>query len=342
MARQVYNTSKQVNAFHNEQIAIVGQARTDMRTRRNTNRNRLKTGLQRDGKPKPLGSHTQGSYAMHTMVQDANLDYDIDDGLYFKATDLVGSQGAAMSSLDVRKMVCAALQDDKFTTPPDVRKNCVRVYYNAGYHVDIPSYRRHETTNVWTGKTEYSYELAGAIWRTSDAKKVTSWFNETNKELSPESIGEGQFRRTVRYLKMFSKSRGSWKGKNPSGFALTKLATECFIARLNHDDEALRSTMTAMANRLEYNKRIVHPVVDEDLTTSTDPRSTHLLDRLKENLAYLDVLDEANCTHEKAMKAWDRVFSTDWFSNQPPGDGSKDGEPTSPVNKSGGGIYANK
>ncbi len=336
----MFNTSKQVRGFHDEKIAIIGNERTDMRTRRNSNRTRLKAGLARDGKPKPIGSHTQGSYAMHTMVQDGNLDYDIDDGLYFKSSDLVGAQGAAMSSLDVRKMICAAVQDDKFNTPPDVRTNCVRVYYNAGYHVDIPAYRRIETTNIWTGKVEYSYELAGASWKKSDAKQVTVWFREKNKELSPEAVGEGQFRRIVRYLKMFSKSRSSWKGKNPSGFALTKLASECFVSRLNHDDDALRSTMRAIADRLVWNKQVRHPVIDEDLISSNDPRSTHLMDRLNENLAHLDVLDEADCTHEKAMKAWDKVFCTSWFSGQPPEDGDGDDEPKSPVNKSGGGTYA--
>ncbi|WP_153008127.1 cyclic GMP-AMP synthase DncV-like nucleotidyltransferase [Sphingomonas yabuuchiae] len=336
----MFNTSKQVRGFHDEKVAIVGGERTNMRTRRNSNRTRLKAGLIRDGKPKPLGSHTQGSYAMHTMVQDDNLDYDIDDGLYFKAADLVGAQGGAMSALEVRKMVCAAVQDDKFKTPPDVRTNCVRVYYDAGYHVDIPTYRRLETTNIWTNKIEYSYELAGASWRKSDAKKVTTWFNETNKDLSPEAVGEGQFRRVVRYLKMFSKSRPSWKGKNPSGFALTKLASECFVGRLNRDDDALRSTMKSIADRLVYNKSVQHPVVDEELISDGDPRPTYFMDRLNENLGHLDVLDEVDCTHEKAMKAWDKVFCTSWFSEQPPEDGDDDGEPKSPVNKSGGGTYA--
>ena len=336
----MFNTSTQVKSYHHDKVAIVGQARKDMRSRRDTNRDRLKAGLERDSKPKPLGSHTQGSYAMHTMVQDDNLDYDIDDGVYFKASDLAGPQGAAMSALDVRKMVCAAVQDDKFNTAPDVRANCVRVYYNTGYHVDIPAYRRNETTNIWTNKPEYSYELAGASWRKSDAKQVTVWFRKTNKELSPEAVGEGQFRRVVRYLKIFSKSRTSWKGKNPSGFALTKLASECFVNSLNRDDEALRSTMKAIADRLMYNKTVQHPVVDEYLISDGDPRPTYLMDRLNENLGHLNVLDGTDCTHEKAMKAWDKVFCTSWFSEQPPEDGDDDGEPKSPVNKSGGGTYA--
>ncbi|WFU14848.1 hypothetical protein [Bradyrhizobium sp. CB3481] len=29
------------------------------------------------------------------------------------------------------------------------------------------------------------------------------------------------------------------------------------------------------------------------------------------------MLDKSDCTHEKAMKAWDNLFCTDWFSKQP-------------------------
>jgi hypothetical protein len=37
-------------------------------------------------------------------------------------------------------MVRDAVDDDKFKKPPEVRPNCVRVFYEAGYHVDLPVY----------------------------------------------------------------------------------------------------------------------------------------------------------------------------------------------------------
>lgn len=336
----MFNTSKQITQFHVDQVALVGQARTDMRNRRNTNRARLKKGLSDNGDPKPVGCHTQGSYAMHTMIQDINLDYDIDDGVYFKADDLKGSQGAEMTALTVRKMVCSALHSDQFNTPPSVRTNCVRVYYNQGYHVDVPAYRRFETVDAWTGKTTYSYELAGANWRASDPRQVTDWFKKTNSDLSPD-IGEGQFRRMVRLVKKFSRSRGSWKGKNPSGFALTKLASEVFVSRLNRDDIAFRETLKAMHNRLAWNKVIQHPIIDENLTNADDGRGAHFYDRLDENLKHLNALDEAACTHADAMKAWDKFFCTNWFSDQPPEDNDgNDDQPKSPVDKRAGGTFA--
>lgn len=340
------NTTVQVRGFHDEEVALTTTERSDMRNRRNSNRDRLKKGLDKNGDPKPIGCHTQGSYSMKTMVQDANCDYDIDDGVYFKAADLKGSQGADKSALQVRQMVCAALQDDKFATPPEVRKNCVRVYYEAGYHVDVPAYRRHETKDFW-GTVTYSYELASSDWKASDPRAVTKWFDETNKDLSPDT-GDGQFRRTVRLLKAFARSRNSWKGKNLSGFAITKLASDTFYASDGRDDEALRHTMKSMASSLQLTQQIIHPVLQsENLTGNGDTKAIHFRDRLDENLKHLEVLDTVDCTHEEAMAAWDKVFCSSWFSGQPDpnagdddsGDGGN-GSPKAPVNKQGGGRYA--
>ena len=56
--------------------------------------------------------------------------------------DLVGERGAEMTSLQARQMVRDAVDDGKFKQAPEVRSNCVRVLYEAGYHVDLPVYRR--------------------------------------------------------------------------------------------------------------------------------------------------------------------------------------------------------
>lgn len=340
------NTAQQVRGFHDAEVALTTPERSDMKGRRDANRSRLKKGLEKNSDPKPVGCHTQGSYAMKTMVQDANCDYDIDDGVYFKASDLKGSQGADKSALQVRQMVCAALQDDKFATQPEVRKNCVRVYYEAGYHVDVPAYRRNESKDYW-GTVTYSYELASSEWKASDPRAVTRWFEQKNKDLSPDS-GDGQFRRTVRLLKAFARSRSSWKGKNLSGFAITKLASDVFYASDGRDDEALRQTMKAMAYNLQLTQQISHPVVrNENLSENGDTRAIHFRERLDENLKHLDVLDNVDCTHDEAMAAWDKVFCTSWFSDQPPPD-DEDGEkspsgsggPTAAVKKQGGGRFA--
>jgi hypothetical protein len=332
----------QIAAYHNDAVRLPSTERTTMRERRNSNRDRLKKGLERDGRAKPVGCHTQGSYAMHTMVQDENSDYDIDDGVYFEAADLFGERGAPMTSLQVRQMVCAALSDNRFAEKPEVQKNCVRVQYAAGYHVDVPAYRRTKTTDIWTNKTVYTYELASSSWKASDPKSVTAWFRDTNTNLSSSNDGEGQFRRIVRLLKMFARSRVSWKGQTASGFMITKLASEQFSASPGRDDESFRNTMSAIERRLQWNQVVAHPVLNENITSTDDPRPAFFQQRLAENLKHLSVLDAHDCSHASAMAAWDKVFATTWFSTQPdPADGGGKGfEPSSPVTIAGQNRFA--
>lgn len=349
----MFDTSPEVSRFHNTKVTLPTTERKNMRARRDANRNRLRSDLTAAEKPAPIGLHTQGSYAMHTMVQDAATDYDIDDGVYFKAGELVGANGGAMSALAVRQMVCAALQYDGFKTAPTVLKNCVRVYYNEGFHVDVPAYRRYESADLWTGKPKYTYELASSDWKSSDPREVTKWFRKRNVQHSLDcSTSDGQFRRVVRLLKMFARSRSSWKSLTATGFMITKLADEHFVASEGRDDLSLRQTMQAIHVQLGWNTSIGHPTLTgETITRDNDPRPGYFKDRLAENLKHLEVLDTHACTHEAAMKAWDTVFATDWFSQQQApsggsgGSGSSGGNksafiPTQAVEKRDGGRYA--
>ena len=332
--------STEISNFQATQVLLPPDERKVMRERRDTNRKRLRAGLNKAEKPAPIGLHSQGSYAMHTMVQDAETDYDIDDGVYFSADKLVGSGGGEQTALSVRQMVCDALQDDTFKRSPEVLKNCVRIFYNAGYHVDVPAYRRTETIDHWTGKSVYVYELASSTWKQSDPRSVTEWFKTMSTDLSPDSkVGDGQLRRVVRLLKMFAKSRSSWKSSNASGFMITKLVIDNYYPSVGQDDVSLRETMKAIQQRLVVNQIIHHPVLDMDITKENDPRPGFFRDRLEENLVHLEVLDKADCSHTEAMKAWDKVFNCKWFDGQPETKAKKS-EPSKAVVKEGGGRYA--
>jgi len=150
---------KDMIAYHNQDVTLPEKEQSEMRDRRNANRRRLKDGLKRDEEPSSIGCRSQGSYAMRTMVQDPDRDYDIDDGVYFDKDDLKGPQGGDKTATDAKEMVREALDDGSFKRPPERLKNCVRVYYNAGYHVDIPVYRRITDING-QGVEETWYELA--------------------------------------------------------------------------------------------------------------------------------------------------------------------------------------
>lgn len=303
----MFDCSKDVLAFHDEKVTLSQKEQAEMKKRRDANRDRLKTRLKEAGKPVPQEFIKQGSYAMHTMVQDPDNDYDIDDGAYFTEASLKKSDSTGMSPTEAKQMVCDALQDKRFDKKPKVMKSCVRIFYEAGYHVDMPVYR----IRTSDGK----YELASDDgWTVSRAADTEDWFNKTNKDKSPDlGTNGGQFRRNVRLLKKFARSRRNWKDDIATGFTITKLAEECFVANTAREDKALRDCMQRIYDRL-VNLEVKHPVTTGAMLTSgpDDPSTKFLRDKLKEALADLAVLDDAKC--EQALAAWDKVFNTDFFS----------------------------
>lgn len=313
----MHDCSDDVLAHHDEQVTLPQQDRTNMRDRRDANRDRLKKGLKESNKPMPREFVKQGSYAMKTMVQHPDNDYDIDDGVYFNKEDLVGDRGAEMSGLQARQMVRDALDDGSFKTPPEVRPNCVRAYYAAGYHVDLPVYRRVTVTDAW-GAEKYHYELAGTEWKRSDARDVTAWFDRENTAQSPDTENGRQLRRIVRQIKKYARSRPSWSGSILSGFGITVLVVEQYRSSHSREDMALYETMKAIRDRLNWNLAVKHPVTPNETITKgdSDPRAKFLLDRLTEALSALAPLFDADCTRKKALTCWDKVFATSFFSDR--------------------------
>jgi hypothetical protein len=312
----MYDCADDVLAHHDEEVTLPQSDRTAMRDRRNANRDRLKKGLKDNGKPAPREFKSQGSYAMKTMVQHPDNKYDIDDGVYFDKEVLVGERGAEMTALQARQMARDAIDDGSFKTAPEVRTNCVRVYYEAGYHVDLPIYRR-ITTKDALGNETYHHELASADWKRSDARDVTEWFEKENNSKSPDTDNGRQLRRITRHIKKFARSRASWIGQILSGFGITKLVTECFRGS-DREDAALHGTMKAMRDRLNTNLVVAHPVTPgENITKGTDDASARFLrDRLTEAIDNLAPLFNQECTREEALGCWDKVFNTSFFSDR--------------------------
>lgn len=313
----MFDCAAEVLGHHDDEATLRQEERDHMRERRDANRERLKSGLKDADNPAPREFKSQGSYVMKTMTQDADNDYDIDDGVYFDKEDLVGPRGADMTALEVRQMVRDALDDGSFKTPPEVRKKCVRVHYDAGYHVDLPIYRRVVMTDA-NGNEVIVNELAAADWVRSDAREVTAWFDAQNKGQSPDTTNGRQLRRVVRQIKKFARSRASWKTPILSGFGITKLVTECFYKNADREDKSLYYTMKAIRDRLNLNLVVKHPVTpNETITKGTDDsRARFLRDKLSDAIEWLDPLFASDCTKMEALKCWDKVFATSYFSNQ--------------------------
>ncbi|WFU14847.1 nucleotidyltransferase [Bradyrhizobium sp. CB3481] len=269
--------NEQVTSFERAEVRMSEDDRADIYGKAKTNRNRLKSGLERNDSPKAIGSRTQGSYAMRTMIQNDRGDYDVDDGVYFKRDRLKNENGEDKSAPDARKMVSDALQDDRFADQPEPRDNCVRVYYKKeGYHVDVPVYRENRIKDPFTGEEKKSYEIAaGEKWRTSDPLANTKWFKDENKNRSPDATAngnDGQFVRIVRLVKAFARSRSGWSSKISSGFAISKLVSDHFVQSDGRDDYAFRQTMKNISARLAWNDAIRHPVLNENIAGSGERR----------------------------------------------------------------------
>lgn len=309
----MFDCSKDIRAYHDQQVTLPGPERDAMRRRRNSNRDRLRGGLDKGGKPKPIQFVAQGSYAMKTMVCDPNNDYDIDDGVYFKKEHLVGPRRAEMTSLQAREMVCNAVgASGGFKHPPEVRNNCVRVNYQAGYHVDLPVYRRVETSTGFS-RTFHHELAAGSGWKRSEAKEVARWY-----ESERSTSGDGQqLRRINRILKKYARSRPSWRSGILSGFGISVLVIERFRPNVRVD-RALYETMVSIRDRLDFSLVIAHPTTPGDYITNgfDDARARSFRDKLTYAIDSLQPLFWANCTRQQALQCWDKVFATEFFSER--------------------------
>ena len=306
------NCAKDVRAYHNQDVTLPKTEQDKMRDRRNANRTRLRKGLDKAGKPAPIEFVKQGSYAMKTMIQDPDNDYDIDDGVYFHKEDLVGERGAEMTSLQARQMVRDAVDDGKFKQAPEVRSNCVRVLYEAGYHVDLPVYRR-VVTETFFGEIVH-YELAASTgWKRSDARDVSKWYED---ERAKSADGQ-QLRRINRYLKKYARSRQSWRAGILSGFGISVLVVECFRHH-EREDRALYDTMVAIRDRLNLSLVVAHPVTPGDYITggTDDARARTFRDKLGDAIDALQPLFDTDCTRKRALKCWDKAFATTFFSER--------------------------
>jgi hypothetical protein len=310
----MFDCADDVMGYHNDKVTLPDDERQNMHDRRNANRKRLKRGLEKAGRPQPTEFKSQGSYAMRTMTQHEDNKYDIDDGVYFLKEDLVGPRGGEMSALEARQMVRDAVDDGSFNEAPEVKKNCVRVHYDAGYHVDLPVYRLVTTKNIFGQVTQHA-ELASTDWKRSDARDVTDWFNKENQRQSPDTDNGRQLRRITREIKKYARSRQSWKSQILSGFGITKLVTECYRPNANREDESLHDTMKAIRDRLNWNLVVAHPVTPNETITkgNQDPKAKFFREKLTEAVDNLSRLFEADCTREQALKCWDKVFNTDYF-----------------------------
>lgn len=308
----MYNLHDRLNEFYKDHVRLSTDERKKLAGYRDTNLDRLKSGLDKLGEEhdKTYAYYeyyrNQGSYAMFTLNQHPDNEYDIDIAIVFKKDDLPSS------ALNARHRIADAFKKVKgnFSQEPEARSNAVTVWYAEGYHIDFAVYRTFEDEY---GSTQI--EHAGPDWTERDPMDVTKWFNDAVNSDSPSqedgaTVDDHQMRRIVQFLKAFSKSRSSWN--LPGGLIISVLAVDSYQRDDYRDDAALYDTMVAIRNRLLLNTEVYSPVSMSESLTSKEKYKKQV-ERFREKLDYaikkLDPVFADDCTEDEAMKAWDSVFN---------------------------------
>jgi len=220
----------------------VPSAKTDNLQRgRNAIKERIESHFSKVLAAKKPSFYLQGSYALKTMVQPLGQeDYDLDDGVYLEHTD---DDISTPTPQTVSNWIVKAVEYHTKKKPIN-KKNCVRVVYEEGYHIDLPVYRNIRGI-IHLGTLE------GDKWVPSDAKKFNNWFYERLDKTE-------QMRSCIKYLK-------AWKDVNDcdlKGIHITVLVGD----ESNHievdgrDDMSLANTVDQIIEYLKDKRAIYNPI----------------------------------------------------------------------------------
>jgi len=310
----MYDYNDRIEAYEAECVNLPQAIKDKLRDHRDANRNRLKRNRPEEIRLNDGHFIAQGSMANQTTTQEEGNAYDIDDGVWFHADDLKKKDGTAFTAKETQEMVRDAVKDPKFNKQPQIKDNCVRVFYEEGHHVDIPAFRVYDA-----GTDKERQELAGMFGFTpSNPTEIFLWFEDAVKLLNKQRDGlGGQLRRMIRLMKRFARSRGdNWD--MPNGLKLTMLIEEKLPGSLQRDDECfywlLRALKQRLAISLEVENRAQTKFPKDKLTKSArDGNMLELQKRVDEAIDKLAILHDANCTQKQAREAWDWVFQSDGF-----------------------------
>ncbi|MCD1162216.1 nucleotidyltransferase domain-containing protein [Peribacillus frigoritolerans] len=190
----------------------------------------------------------QGSYAMYTGIKPLDDDYDIDVGLYFEMSK------DDVDPIAAKKWILNVLEGH--TKDVKIKKPCVTVTYEAGYHVDVTVYAANNSDGkVYLAKGKPSSKVEDKYWDESNPKDLI----KTIKEYSSDENDRKQFRRVVRYLKRWKDNKFISVNGKPTGIALTSCVyhwldiqkeTDPFDGKTTYKDlDALINIVTNMISK---------------------------------------------------------------------------------------------
>lgn len=234
--------------------------------------------------------YCQGSYAMSTIINPLDGEYDIDDGVYLQNLSLDMSKWSTVET--VHNWIYKAVEGHTKEDPID-KKTCVRVIYSGEYHVDLPIY----------GIYNNSPYLAenGEGWHISDPKSITDWFLKEVKNK------DEQLRKIVRYFKAWSDNKKG-TAKFPSNLILTVLIVGNYENKERDDASFGRTVRNIYLNIVDsfvvYNPVDQNEILTERLTETQKKTFKDLLVTLLDSAN--KALEERN--KKQACKIWKKEF----------------------------------
>lgn len=255
------NCQNQFIAF-NQSIRLTDDQREMLKRVRNELRTRMNNEYQRirGGESYQLSFQSQGSFVMDTIIQPANEDYDLDDGVYF-----IGNlpEDQRPKTHEYHEWIIESIGKYEPAFDPEPKHTCVRVPFKLGFHIDLPPYYTENYEHP-----ELAHRTEG--WKTSNPVEFINWFEEKinsgfrkaflyerekyeddfNKWLSDIRKKDAQLRRIVRYFKAWADN--SKKEYMPPGIIFTILAAENYVSD-ERDDVSFYRTAQRVLTTLEAN-----------------------------------------------------------------------------------------
>ena len=288
------------------EISVTNTQRTNLQRGRDAVKERIEQYFLNELRVSEPKFCLQGSYALKTMVRPLDQeDYDLDDGVYLQHTD---DDISKPTPLTVSSWIVEAVK--KHTKKKTInKKNCVRVIYADGYHIDLPVYRE-------VKEKFYLGTLEGNKWILNDAKAFNDWFYRQLEKTE-------QMRSCIKYLK-------AWKDFNSSdlkGIHLTVLVGLNHTSFKDRDDLSIVETVQRIIDYIKQNRAIYNPV-DESENLIKDWTDTKIDTTINSLEIFHDEAAKALSADNKqdASKIWRGIFG-DRF----PKDNGNEGKKVVPI-----------
>ena len=293
--------SKEMKKFYLDRVVVRKSVIDDLREKKKINIERFRKGVddyneENNTDYKILEEFEQGSVAMSTLIQSESNDYDIDVAIVFEKEKFnIGCISAKNLFIN-----CLNKRTSNFNKEPEIKTNCIRVYYENGYHLDFALFRNNGDI----------YEHCGSEWRERNPRDINNWFRKQNDK------NNNKLRIFTRLLKAFCKSHESWI--MPGGLMNTILVSEALNeVTINSElDKDFISILIYIKNRLEKNKEILNPINNESLMLVKEDytKTENLCNRLTEQLSKYEELQAKNSSKNEYINFWKNFFCNDYWN----------------------------